>query len=272
MSSDVLYEVKGPKTILEMTWEEVAEALKETDIVILPVGSVEQHGRHLPLGSDTLQGTDIAKMVIKKLDKEGVKVVAAPTIQFGISHHHMKFPGSITLSSTTLMALIREICQSLYSHGFRKFVLLLSHGGNLPTLNLVANDLSVVMPDARFIVPDWLPVMGAKYPDVLSSERPKDEHHSGEGETARMIASTPKLVQLDKAKPFYPDEKMDPYRKRPYPGSASLARGDIGMKEITPIGHMGNPLLATKETGEKLYEIIVEWLCSVIKTEFVTDG
>ena len=69
MSSDVLYEVRGPKTLFEMTWEEVGEALKKTDIVIVPVGSTEQHGPHLPLGSDSLQGTDLAKRVVAGLPR-----------------------------------------------------------------------------------------------------------------------------------------------------------------------------------------------------------
>ena len=269
MTSDVLYSVKGPKTLFEMTSEEVSEALKETDIVILPVGSVEQHGPHLPLGSDSIQGTDIARRVVEKLGGEGIRVVAAPTIPFGVSHAHMMVPGSITLSSKTLTTLIKEVCKSLHSHGFRKFVLLLSHGGNLKTLSLTAQDLAIDLPEAFFIVPDWLPVMGAKYPDVLRSDRPKDEHHSGEGETARMLASTPNLVKMDRAQAYYPEGKADPYQAKPYPGSVALARGGWGMKDSTPIGVQGNPLFATKETGEKLYDIIVDWLCQVIKAEFL---
>ena len=63
MSDDVLYEVKGPKTLYEMSWPEVEEALKNTDIVLIPVGSTEQHGTHLPLGSDTIQGWDMVRMI-----------------------------------------------------------------------------------------------------------------------------------------------------------------------------------------------------------------
>ncbi|MCW3979600.1 MAG: creatininase family protein [Candidatus Bathyarchaeota archaeon] len=269
MSSDVLYTVKGPKTLFEMTWEEVSEALEKTDIVILPVGSTEQHGPHLPLGSDSFQGTDIAKMVVAKLGGEGITVIAAPTIPFGISHAHMKFPGSITVSSSTLSKLIIEICQSLYHHGFRKFVLLLSHGGNLPTLNLVARDLVLELPEAYVIVPDWLPVMYAQYSEILISDRHMDEHHSGEAETARMLASTPNLVKLDRAEAYYPEAKVDPYAKRPYPGSVAKARGGWGMKETTPSGLQGDPKLATRETGDKLYEFVVDWLCRVIKAEFI---
>lgn len=269
LSSETLYEVKGPKTIFEMTWPEVEEALKKTDIVIIPVGSTEQHGTHLPLGSDTMQGTDMTKMVIHQLDEEGITVCAAPTIPFGISHAHLKFPGTITISSDTLMRVITDVCRSLHIHGFRKFILLLSHGGNTATLNLVANELALILNDSKIIVPNWLPIMSSKYPQVLKSPRPTHEHHSGEGETARMIYSTPKLVSKNMGEPFYVPEELDPYAKKPYEGSVPIHESGVGMKEWTPFGVMGDPSYATAETGAKLYQIITDWLCQVIKTELL---
>lgn len=268
LSDEVIYQVRGPKTLFEMSWPEAEEALKKTDIVVVPVGATEQHGTHLPLGSDTIQGTEIAKMVTDKLAEEGITVVAAPTIPFGVSHAHMKFPGSITLSSDTLMRVIKDVCRSLHYHGFRRFVILLSHGGNLSTLRLVASDLALMLSESKFIVPDWIPVMSARYPEVLKSPRPSDEHHSGEGETARMLYSTPKLVGANRGEPFYVPEELDPYAEKPYTGSVAIARSGFGMKEMTPFGVMGGPSHATAETGEKLYEIIADWICKVIKTEF----
>jgi creatinine amidohydrolase len=267
--SDVLYEVRGPKTLFEMTWPEAEEALKKTDIIIIPVGATEQHGTHLSLGSDTLQATDMAKMVIKKMSQEGITVCASPTIPFGVSHAHLKFPGTITVSSDTLMRILVDVCRSLHLHGFRKFMLLLGHGGNLPTLRLAANELTLILKDSTVIVPDWLPVMGAKYPEVLTSPRPNDEHHSGEGETARMVYSTPILVSKNRGEPYYVPEELDPYAKKPYQGPVTIARSGWGMKEMTPFGVMGDPSRATVETGEKLYKIITDWLCHVIKTEFL---
>lgn len=270
LSDEVLYQVRGPKTLFEMTWPEVEEALKSTDIVIIPVGSTEQHGTHLPLGSDTIQGTDIAKQVIEKMAGEGVTVCAAPTIPFGVSHAHLKFPGSITISSDTLMRMIKEVCRSLHIHGFRKFMLLLSHGGNYPTLQLLTGELALILPESKIIAPNWLPVMGATYPEVLKSPRPTDEHHSGEGETARMVWSTPGLVSKSVGEPFYVPEELDPYAKKPYaPGPVARAESGVGMKEWTPFGVMGDPSRATAETGLRLYEVIVDWLCDVIRAEFL---
>jgi creatinine amidohydrolase len=268
MSDDVLYSVRGPKTLFEMTRPEVEELLKHTETVVIPVGSTEQHGTHLPLGSDSLQGTDMVKRLIKKFADNGITVAAAPTLPFGISNAHMKFPGSITISSRTLMAVLSEVVDSLYTHGFRKFVLLLSHGGNLATLRLLANDLALEYPDIKVIVPDWIPINSAAYPEILKSSRPKDEHHSGEGETARMLAYTPKLVDMENAESYYMEPIVDPYQKKPYPGSVSTATSGLTIKEMTPYGVMGSPARATAETGDKLYEVIIDWLYKVMRYEF----
>ncbi|MBC8492437.1 MAG: creatininase family protein, partial [Chloroflexi bacterium] len=99
VTEEILYTVRGPKTLEDMTWEELSEVLKETDIVIVPVGSTEQHGPHLPLATDTIQATEIAKRTVVRLAEEGIKVVAGPTIPFGVAPYHMSFSGTITLSA-----------------------------------------------------------------------------------------------------------------------------------------------------------------------------
>ena len=266
MSSKILYSVEGPKDLFEMTWEEVSEALKETDIVILPIGSTEQHGPHLPLGSDTIQGTDLAKKAADRLSKEGIKVVVATTIPFGVSSSHMAFPGTLAISSTTLATLIKEICHSLYTHGFRKFVLLNAHGGNDSTIRYVIPELASELPEAHIIEP---PILGwnvrAHYPEILSSDKPMEESHSGEGETSRMLASRPELVEMKRAKVYY-SKRKDLY---PFPvavrHAVTTARGSFSMKDSTPYGSLGNPLLAKKETGEKQYEIALDKLCETIR-------
>ena len=120
MSDDVLYEVRGPKTLFEMTWPQIKELLTKTKTVVIPVGSTEQHGHHLPLGSDSMQGTDMVKRLIKRFDDEGIAIAGAPTMPFGISHAHMKFPGSITISSKTLMAVLTEQMTLRSSTGISK--------------------------------------------------------------------------------------------------------------------------------------------------------
>jgi creatinine amidohydrolase len=114
-----LYGFKPPKTLYEMTWEEAQEVLRETNLVILPTGSTEQHGPHLPLGNDALQVREMARRIVVQLGEKGVKSVAGPLIPFGVASYHMPFPGTISLQASTFQTLMFEVCMSLYRHGFR---------------------------------------------------------------------------------------------------------------------------------------------------------
>ena len=264
---EVLYSLKGPKTLFEMTWEEVAEALEETDIVLIPVGSTEQHGPHLPLGNDAMQGRETARRVASKLGQEGITVVVGPTIPFGIAPYHMAFPGTIRLSHSTLKSVIKEVCLSLYHHGFRKIALLLSHGGNFGTMLVAAEEL-VQETDAQVVVLNWWRALMAQYPQMLKSKRP--EGHGGEGETARMLATHPELVEMERARVFYSEkaDKMDSFDLHPALGGG-VYYPERDLKETTECGSAGNPTLATRETGEKQWEATTDWICRIIKRDLV---
>lgn len=269
MTEEILYTVRGPKTLEDMTWEELSEVLKETDIVIVPVGSTEQHGPHLPLATDTIQATEIAKRTVVRLAEEGIKVVAGPTIPFGVAPYHMSFSGTITLSADTLKAVIKEVCTSLYHHGFRRFVLLLGHGGNYAVMQVAAQDLVIELPESKVIFLNYLPALESKYPEFLTSGRA--EGHSGEGETARILLTHPDLVQMDRAQVYY-SRKADEAESDDHP----LLGGGIYVpvrdwRAITPYGSAGNPTLAKPETGQKGYDVIVDWVCAAIKRTLLVD-
>jgi creatinine amidohydrolase len=125
-----LYTVKGPKTMAEMTWIEVADEIKNgANTAVLVVGANEQHGPHGPLFIDTMVPLEQTRIAVAKLRKEGVRVLIAPPIPYGMSHHHLPFPGSIALRSETLTKLIVDVCQSLVDSGIEKIVLIPGHGG-----------------------------------------------------------------------------------------------------------------------------------------------
>ncbi len=257
-----LYTVPGPKTLYEMTREEVQEALTRTDIILLPTGAVEQHGPHLPLGSDTIQGVDMCKRTQLILADEGISVVVAPPFIYGISYAHMDFPGVITLSPHTMLSVMEETCLSLYKHGFRKFALIMAHGGNWPVMQLAAQSVVAQTPDADVIALNWLDVCHASYSQILTSK--VHEGHSGEGETSRMLCSTPDLVNMDRARRYYP-EKVAP-TETDFP--AGFYRPKRSMKATTQIGSVGDPTLATPEKGDRIYDVIARWLADNIKREF----
>ncbi len=263
MTEETLYTVKGPKMLEDMTWEEMSEVLKKTDTVIIPVGSTEQHGPHLPLAADTIQVVEMARETVARLAQEGITVVAGPTISLGVAPYHMPFPGTISLRSETLKAVIEDVCHSLYRHGFRRFALLLGHGGNLATMQVVTQDLATALPEAKFATLNWLPYSESKYPEFIRSK--KNEGHSGEGETARVLVTHPNLVQMKRARVYYSQEADEAEDKDHPLMGGGISQGTVSWKAFAPYGSVGDPTLATVETGKTSYGHIVDWIVYAMK-------
>lgn len=263
---ETLYSIRGPKSLYEMTRGEVEEALQKTKLILIPVGSVEQHGLHLPLGADAMQAENLGRRIVAKLAEQGRTAVSGPVVPFGLATHHMEFTGTITLLPMTFFNMLKEVCLSLYQHGFRQFVLILGHGGNLAMMHAVAQEIVATTPDAEVIVPNWIKTMTDHYPEILSSK--KREAHAGEGETSRMMATVPELVEMDRAQSHH-SAAADRLETKDHPLlGGDIFRGTRSMKHGTPIGNIGTPSLATAEKGEKLYNIVVDWFCAVIDQEF----
>jgi creatinine amidohydrolase len=266
MKEEAIYSVHGPKNLAEMTTEEIGEALKQTDLVILPVGSTEEHGPHLPLACDTIQGIEVSKRIVSGLAAEGIGAVAGPPIPFGVSFHLMEFPGTISLTTATLTTLINEVCASLIKHGFRKIVMLAAHVENLGVCYSAAQDLSL-HPGVNVLVINWLPLLRKYSPEILKS---KWGGHGGEGETAAVLASAPGLVRMDRAQkgPFPPAGQKKVEGDDPIHFGGGIFEPSLGMKKESPVGFFGDPTVATAETGEKYYAVIVDFSCQVIKKHF----
>jgi creatinine amidohydrolase len=272
--ADDLYVIKGPKTLYEMTSAEVAAALAQTSTVLIPVGATEDHGAHLPLGTDMFEAREICRRTAAVLAGLDCPVVIGPTIPFGVSTFHMGFPGTITLTSSTLILVLKEVMMSLYHHGFRNLVLIHGHDGNLPQMMVAAQDVVNDTPDATVVVMNWMVELAKAYAkgDLLRSK--KGESHGGEGETARIIATHPELVDLSKAQAFY----LQPHELRKIQSPEHMKTGGglfyptRSYKALTPVGSIGDPSLATEETGEKGYDVIVNWLVGIIKRDFFDDG
>jgi creatinine amidohydrolase len=263
---DYLYGFKPPKTLFEMTWEEAQEALQETDIILLPVGSTEQHGPHLPLGNDALQVRERARRIVVKLEEMGVKAVAGPLIPFGTASYHMSFPGTIHLQPSTFQALMWDVCLSLYHHGFRKFALLMGHGGNLASMQVVAQQLVDEIEDIQTLVLNWLPMGVKHYGEILTSK--KNEGHAGEGETSRLLAVHPELVEMKRARVYY-SEKADRAESADHPLlGGGILKPTRSWREVAPYGSVGDPTLAKAQTGEKFWDLTVNWMAEAIRREF----
>jgi creatinine amidohydrolase len=133
----------GALVLDEMSWPEVeAELAAGRDTVVIAFGATEQHGPHMPLATDALIGDHLARLVAEQLG-----AFVAPTVRIGCSEHHLEFPGTLSISEPTFHALVADLVRSLARGGFRRVVLLPTHGGELPT----ARDRDR---EARFIARD----------------------------------------------------------------------------------------------------------------------
>jgi len=221
------------------TWEDLDSS--GARIAILPIGAIEQHGRHLPLGTDWLVADQMAKNLGERLN-----AYVLPALPYGNSQEHMGFPGTITLRPQTLALIIEDIVLSLRHHGITKVVVLSSHGGNWiikPTIR----DLNFRYPDMTIIWTD-----GALPGE---QERIPQDIHSGRGETSTMLFYHPELVEMDNAEDFTPDvgQEYNDY---------------VGFDRTTKVGVWGKPMEASKKIGEQNIESRVERQARYIKATF----
>lgn len=264
----VLYVQKGPATLTEMSGDEVRQTLQRTKTILIPCGATEDHGPHLPLGTDCMEAREIGRRTAVRLGTMGCPVVIGPLIPFGTSSFHMAFAGTVSISSRTLTRLLHEVCMSLYHGGFRNFILIHGHDGNLPSMMVAAQELVDTTTDAKAVVLNWLAPLSKVYSTIQSST--KGEGHGGEGETSRLLVTHPELVHPERGCAHY----VPPEHMRKIQGSEHIKTGGAiyyatrSYKEHTPYGHIGDPGLAKVETGEKGYDAIVRWLSEVIKRDF----
>ena len=226
------------------SWPEVEAYLTRSKGVIVPIGSTEQHSPVGLIGTDAICAESLAWRVGELTD-----ALVGPTLAVGMSEHHMKFPGSITLRPTTLVAVVRDVILSLARHGFRRVFLINGHGGNTASINTAFFEAYAEAPqlveggdDLRCSNSEWWHMQSAQ---DLSNELfgDKDGDHASPSEVSVAAAA-------------YPDH-LKTADLAPEPPPSTHVFGPADFRKRYPEGRMGSyPQLASVEAGQKIIEAV----------------
>jgi creatinine amidohydrolase len=241
--------------LTSMTWKEVEEALKTVQFAIIPIGAHEQHGPHMVESCDAV----LAEKMAKKLGQRMFPyAVVTPTINMGVSQHHLNFPGTITLQPTTLIAILKDVISSLKHHGIEKFLFLNSHGGNQSTLDvasmMLTNELDVEIYYAK---------------TTASAKKAIQENvtsplfgHSCEREVSEAFYLAPELVRTENLEKG--DIQVEGRWKQLRPGKA--IQGFYFYEEMTKNGCIGDGTKASWEIGQQIVEEALDNLSKELYT------
>jgi creatinine amidohydrolase len=225
-----------------LSWPEVSERLSAGyKTAVFAVGSLEQHGTHLPITTDALIGTAIARRVTAHLGD----ALMAPTMRPGNSSHHMGFPGTITLRPSTLSAVIVDYCTSLANHGFTTIVVISAHGGNNSIVQVACMEAQELLGKKA----DIIPITQVMAYNDSEWGKVKEGYHATSVETSCVMALAPELVHLDRASDW--TNPIDPNIK-----DISALLSVRGTKYFAPQGIMGRPTSAKAEIGEVVLDRI----------------
>lgn len=248
------------KTFMEeMTWEEFKEAVSETTVAVVPLGSTELEGTHLPLGVDTFAANGVARRLA---GEEGILI--GPTLSIGYSKWFMPFPGTLSLESDTLTRVLTEYAEGLISHGIRRIVFLNSHRGNNSCVETTARTLVKTHKIKAGMLSIWKLAndLTAQKPGLITEGR---FTHAGEIMTSVIMALKPETVVTSRMKPDSlrsPEESLFTVKnslgETEYKGSVQMIYPDI--REITDTGIMGDPTTASAEKGEMIMTLITDYI------------
>ncbi|MCC6147571.1 MAG: creatininase family protein [Anaerolineaceae bacterium] len=243
-----------------MTWPEVKEAIRESaGIAIVPVGAVEEHGPHLPTGTDSIETYEIGLQAAKKAG-----VVITPPVWFGNSRSFMDFPGTITVNPDSLKMYVRDIVLSLVQHGFNRPIILDGHGGNYGIFDILVEDIMLEQQVKVLHVRCWELATMPKPGSV-----PPYDGHGGSSETSAMLYLCPDDVDVDKFTDSKPEIELTKYGSV-FPSPSGLySKGPavypLMMGEMVKDGHHGDPKFGSAERGKDLLEVKINALVELLE-------
>jgi creatinine amidohydrolase len=244
----------------EMTWPQIRRAMDEGyRTAIVCAGAIEQHGKHLPLGMDTMDGYVVSAEIARRLGH----TLVAPIIRPGCSDHHLAFPGSLSVPPELLQELCRTYCRNLCHHGFERIALICTHGGNIEALSAVAPEINAELP-CKVV---WANILRDLRGDEALAPilarygvtREEGGVHSGFVETAMLLATAhAPLVDMDAAERGFVGD-----------GRARIAelkaKGAWNIADLSPIGVLGDPTRASTEAGKEIFDALLPVYTQVVR-------
>src|ERR1700680_458760 len=238
--------IPNARNFAYLNWKQVDALPRESTLLVLPTAAIEQHGHHLPLATDTLINNLLLGHALRKLPAD-LPVFALPPVHYGKSNEHIGFPGTLSLSAATFMAVLRDLGSSLSKAGFRKLVLYNTHGGNTSLIDVMSRDLRAEFGLRTFA----LHGSGGISFEGLDPQERTYGFHAGEVETSFLLASVPELVDRSAYTFNYIADISKPAMLLPENAAATFA---WLTRDIASSGVMGDPRPATSEKGERWLE------------------
>ena len=245
-----------------MSWKEIQAILPRNPVLLLPIGTVEQHGPHLPVNADNMVADFVARRAA-----EATEAYMVPAINYGYSPLCRDFPGTVSIRPETLTSVIRDVSQALFRQGFRRFIFVNNHGGNQPSCEQVARELKA----------EHGLVIGNIYPWNLGYTLMRDTYedpaavygHGGEPETSAMMGMFPEDVMIDLMAGRDPITsglfKLRRDNLIEIPGQSVGGTVFLDHGDLFPNGVSGDPSPATAERGQMWIERVVNFAIDFVR-------
>lgn len=240
----------------EMTWPELEREMRNIKIVIIPVGSCEQHGPNTTFATDTARAENFCKLLAERM---GNKVLVVPSIAYGMSPHHYHFPGTISLTVHTMINLLCDIACSLSRHGFSRFMYVNGHGGNRSILQTVVVKLKYEHGITAYWTGMGTPFARSKMPDLFDFSEPIG--HACEVETSQLLYLAPEFVRENRVKGSIRSDGL--FAKNLFiDGGAAFD----WYTDASENGALGDARKASVECGKQMTDIALENIENLINT------
>ncbi len=243
----------------KMTWPEIRQAARENRVAVVPVGTVEDHARHLPVDTDNMIVEEVCHMTGARIPDD---MVLLPTVSYGINIHHQDFPGAIDIPANILIEYLVSITKSLARHGFCRIVLINAHGSNKDCVNIAAKRTVWENENVLCVATTPMMMMGSKEINAIRRSEKGGICHAGELETSMYLYKYPEYVKMELAEKeyglieseFHGWDRVD----------SRVVFTDIWSR-LSENGCVGDPTVATRENGQAFFESAVNNFAAFIR-------